>query len=70
MLESHFSSKILPRLYIIFLNYSVIFKKLVLEHDYDAERTFRERGQHRDLPSMEMMTVNLSLTYYSAGRFR
>mgnify|MGYP004496296081 FL=1 len=25
------------------------YKKLVLEHDYDAERTFRERGQHREI---------------------
>lgn len=25
------------------------YKKMVLEHDFDAERTFRERGQHREI---------------------
>lgn len=25
------------------------YQRMVLEHDYDAERTFRERGQHREI---------------------
>ena len=40
------------------------YQRMVLEHDYDAERTFRERGQHREIlfASCEGLVRNKAFT--------
>ena len=40
------------------------YKRMVLEHDFDAERTFRERGQHREIlfASCEGLVRNKAFT--------
>ena len=40
------------------------YQRMVLEHDYDAERTFRERGQHREIlfASCEGLVRNRTFT--------